>query len=69
MADLSPEDRLRRHIIDGEDTGLSETLDEALEGYPPLDIVNDHLLAGMKTVGEFADGRMSSRSFCSPPRS
>ncbi len=59
LADLSLEDRLRRHIIDGEDTGLAETLDEALGNYPPLDIVNDHLLAGMKTVGElFADGRM-----------
>ena len=59
LADLSLEDRLRRHIIDGEDGGLVETLDEALGEYAPLEIVNDHLLAGMKTVGElFADGRM-----------
>ena len=59
LADLSLEDRLRRHIIDGEDSGLAETIDEALVQYPPLDVVNDHLLAGMKTVGElFADGRM-----------
>ena len=59
MADLGIEDRLRRHIIDGEDSGLAETLDESLETYPALEIVNDHLLEGMKTVGElFGDGRM-----------
>lgn len=59
LAELPLEERLRRHIIDGEDAGLVETLDEALEDHPALDIVNDHLLKGMKTVGEyFADGRM-----------
>lgn len=59
LADLPLEERLQRHIIDGEDTGLAETLDEALGEHPPLAIVNDHLLAGMKVVGElFADGRM-----------
>ncbi|MAC18461.1 MAG: methionine synthase [Phycisphaerae bacterium] len=59
LAELPLEERLRRHIIDGEDAGLVETLDGALEDLPPLVIVNDHLLAGMKTVGEyFADGRM-----------
>ena len=59
MEELPLEDRLRRHIIDGEDLGLEESLEEARGIYPPLEIVNDHLLAGMKTVGElFADGRM-----------
>ena len=59
MEDLGVEDKLRRHIIDGEDSGLAETLDEALEDYPALEVVNDHLLEGMKTVGElFGDGRM-----------
>lgn len=59
MEDLPVEERLLRHIIDGEDSGLPESLDEALEKYPPLDVVNDHLLSGMKTVGElFGDGRM-----------
>ncbi|MEE2973170.1 MAG: homocysteine S-methyltransferase family protein, partial [Planctomycetota bacterium] len=59
LAELPLEERLRRHIVDGEDAGLAETLDEALGSHPPLDIVNNHLLAGMKTVGElFADGRM-----------
>jgi len=53
------EERLRQHIIDGERIGLDETLAEALEKYPPLDIVNEHLLDGMKVVGElFGSGQM-----------
>ena len=59
LASLSVEDRLQRHIIDGEQKGLGETLDEALTIYPPLTIINDHLLAGMKVVGElFGAGSM-----------
>jgi len=53
------EESLRHHIIDGEKQGLVECLEKARETYPPLDIINDHLLDGMKTVGElFASGRM-----------
>lgn len=53
------EERLRLHIIDGERIGLDETLDEAMGKYPPLDIVNNHLLDGMKVVGElFGSGQM-----------
>ncbi|MGC8625463.1 MAG: vitamin B12 dependent-methionine synthase activation domain-containing protein, partial [Phycisphaerae bacterium] len=34
-------------------------LDEAMAKYAPLDIINDHLLAGMKVVGElFGSGQM-----------
>ncbi|MDX9910805.1 MAG: methionine synthase [Phycisphaerales bacterium] len=56
---LTLEDRIRRHIIDGEKEGLQATIDEALAKYPPLEVINDHLLDGMKTVGElFASGRM-----------
>jgi 5-methyltetrahydrofolate--homocysteine methyltransferase len=56
---LTVEQRLREHIIDGEKQGLKESIDEALTKYPPLDIINDHLLDGMKTVGElFGSGRM-----------
>ncbi len=59
MESLTLEDRLQRHIIDGEDQGLTESLDEAMEQYPPLAIINDHLLAGMKVVGElFGSGQM-----------
>jgi len=53
------EERLRQHIIDGERIGLEDTLNEALTQYPPLDIVNDHLLDGMKVVGDlFGSGQM-----------
>ena len=59
LADLPLDERMRRHIIDGEKQGLPETLDEAMTRYPPLAIINDHLLDGMKTVGElFATGEM-----------
>ena len=59
LSDLPIEERLQRHIVDGDDTALDASLDQALAKYPPLDIINDHLLAGMKTVGElFAAGTM-----------
>ena len=59
LADLPLEERLQRHIVDGDDAGLDDSLNDALKTYSPLDIINDHLLAGMKTVGElFAAGTM-----------
>jgi 5-methyltetrahydrofolate--homocysteine methyltransferase len=52
-------ERLKRRIIDGERVGLEADLDEALTRRPALEIVNDVLLDGMKTVGErFASGQM-----------
>ncbi len=59
LAELPLEERLQKHIIDGEKKHLDTTLDEALRKYKPLEIVNDHLLAGMKVVGElFGSGQM-----------
>ncbi len=56
---LSLEERLRAHIVDGEKEGLAGALDEAMTRYKPLDIINDHLLDGMKTVGDlFGSGQM-----------
>jgi 5-methyltetrahydrofolate--homocysteine methyltransferase len=56
---LTLEEQLRVHIIDGEKEGLRETLDAAMQRYQPLEIINDHLLDGMKTVGDlFGSGRM-----------
>ena len=53
------EEKLRRHIIDGEKRNLTADLDQAMQTYKPLEIVNDHLLDGMKTVGElFGSGQM-----------
>lgn len=52
-------ERLQARIIDGERNGLVEDLDEARAQIPPLEIINEHLLAGMKTVGElFGSGQM-----------
>ena len=57
--DLPLEERLKRHIIDGERIGLEDQLAEALKQYPPLEIVNTFLLDGMKVVGElFGSGQM-----------
>ncbi|PPS40218.1 methionine synthase [Chroococcidiopsis sp. TS-821] len=53
------EERLKRHIIDGERIGLEEQLQKALEKYAPLDIINNFLLDGMKVVGDlFGSGQM-----------
>ncbi|HJY25392.1 MAG TPA: vitamin B12 dependent-methionine synthase activation domain-containing protein, partial [Actinomycetes bacterium] len=53
-------ERLERRIVDGARNGLDADLEEALgSGVSALDIVNDTLLAGMKTVGElFGSGEM-----------
>src|SRR5690606_15605073 len=55
-----PSQRLARRIVDGGQCGCRRDLDEALGlGWRPLDIINDHLLAGMKVVGDlFASGEM-----------
>ncbi|MFI8522695.1 methionine synthase [Streptomyces sp. NPDC085481] len=56
---LPLDERLKRRIIDGEKNGLEGDLDAALAGRPALEIVNDILLDGMKTVGElFGSGQM-----------
>ncbi|MGB7439656.1 MAG: methionine synthase [Coleofasciculaceae cyanobacterium] len=56
---LPVEERLKRHIIDGERIGLEEQLAKALEKHPPLAIINTFLLDGMKVVGElFGSGQM-----------
>ncbi len=57
--DWTLERRLSQRIIDGDRDGLDTDLDAALATTPPLDIINDTLLAGMKIVGElFATGEM-----------
>jgi 5-methyltetrahydrofolate--homocysteine methyltransferase len=59
LADLPVEERLKRHIIDGERIGLEDSLTQALETYPPLHIINTFLLDGMKVVGDlFGSGQM-----------
>ena len=60
LAALPLFDRLQRRIIDGEKVGLEDDLKAAMaEGTPPLEIINSHLLEGMKIVGElFGKGEM-----------
>ncbi|MEV4205477.1 methionine synthase [Nocardia salmonicida] len=59
MALLPLFERLERRIVDGERNGLGDDLDEAMQTVPPLQIINETLLSGMKTVGElFGSGQM-----------
>ncbi len=60
LAALPLIERLERRIIDGEKVGLESDLQEAMaSGIKPLVIINEHLLSGMKTVGElFGSGQM-----------
>lgn len=60
LAALPLFERLQRRIIDGEKVGLEDDLNEAMAtGTPPLEIINSHLLEGMKVVGElFGKGEM-----------
>src|SRR3954452_24510264 len=59
LAALPLSERLERRIVDGERDGLEADLDAAMETRPPLEIINDTLLAGMKTVGDlFGSGEI-----------
>ena len=59
LAALPLDERLQRRIIDGERNGLEADLDDALSTRSALAIINDTLLAGMKTVGDlFGSGQM-----------
>ncbi len=59
LAALPLDERLQRRIIDAEKNGLTDDLDEALQTRGALEIINDSLLAGMRTVGElFGSGQM-----------
>jgi 5-methyltetrahydrofolate--homocysteine methyltransferase len=60
LAALPLFDRLQRRIIDGEKVGLEDDLKAAMnQGMPALEIINSHLLEGMKVVGElFGKGEM-----------
>ncbi|WP_246159847.1 methionine synthase [Microbacterium rhizomatis] len=60
LAALPVNERLERRIIDGEAKGLEADLDLARAGgLSALQIINDHLLEGMKVVGErFGSGEM-----------
>ncbi|HEX3954483.1 MAG TPA: methionine synthase [Stellaceae bacterium] len=53
------EERLAQRIVDGDRLDLEPDLELAMQTYPPLHIINELLLGGMKTVGElFGAGKM-----------
>ncbi len=55
----SLEDKLKRRIVDGDKIGIDSDLKKAMEKYTPLQIINEILLDGMKTVGDlFGSGQM-----------
>jgi 5-methyltetrahydrofolate--homocysteine methyltransferase len=62
---LAVEDKLKHCIINGEKAlgdgkqrrTLEQILDEALERYTPLDLINNVLLDGMRTVGDLFGAR------------
>jgi 5-methyltetrahydrofolate--homocysteine methyltransferase len=59
LAALPLWERLKRRIVDGEKKGLEADLESGLAQRPALEIINDVLLDGMKTVGElFGSGQM-----------
>ncbi|MBM3450841.1 MAG: methionine synthase, partial [Armatimonadetes bacterium] len=60
FAGLAVEDRLRKRIVEGRKVGLEGDIDSALAaGYTPVQVINQILLDGMKTVGElFGSGKM-----------
>ena len=59
QAALPVDERLKQRIIDGDRRGLEGDLDEALGEMEALTIINEHLLDGMKVVGElFGSGKM-----------
>jgi len=65
ISQLTVEDRLKRCIINGEKAlgdganriVLEQILEAALEKYSPLEVINNVLLDGMKTVGELFGAR------------
>src|SRR5665213_905731 len=55
----SVEERLAQRIVDGNRPGLEDELAVALKAHSPLDLINNVLLGGMKTVGDlFGAGNM-----------
>ena len=59
FAGLSSDDVLKKHIVDGIKKNLDSHLEDALLIRGPLEVVNEVLLDGMKTVGElFGAGKM-----------
>lgn len=58
-AQLSLEERLANYVVEGSKEGLIADLDEALQKYQPLEIINGPLMKGMEEVGRlFNDNQL-----------
>lgn len=56
---LTIEEKLKRRIIDGDKLDIDKDLDRALKNYKAIEVINNILLEGMKTVGVlFGTGEM-----------
>ncbi|WP_425452795.1 methionine synthase [Ammoniphilus oxalaticus] len=51
ISNLTLEERLAQYVVEGSKDGLIKDLDEALQKYPPLEIINGPLMNGMSEVG------------------
>ncbi|WP_281887190.1 methionine synthase [Paenibacillus sp. YYML68] len=51
VSNLSLEERLAAYVVEGSKDGLHADLDEALQKYAPLEIINGPLMKGMEEVG------------------
>ncbi|MFD0872136.1 methionine synthase [Paenibacillus residui] len=51
VSNLTLEERLASYVVEGTKEGLIPDLEEALNKYSPLDIINGPLMAGMEEVG------------------
>lgn len=49
---LTLEERLARYVVEGSKEGLIADITEALAKYPPLEVINGPLMAGMDEVGK-----------------
>ena len=52
LSNLTVEKRLEINVVEGTKENLIENLDEALEKYKPLEVINIPLMAGMDIVGK-----------------
>jgi len=59
ISELPLEERIKQRIIEGDRLGMEDDLNQALRRFSAIDIINNLLLEGMKTVGElFGSGQM-----------
>lgn len=59
VSNLSLEERLANYVVEGSKDGLLPDLEQALQKYAPLDIINGPLMKGMEEVGRlFNDNQL-----------